>query len=53
MRKQGMNTGLGPGRIEKEFGLAVFMLDCVVGRDRDLTVGLMIAGDAVTKQHVV
>jgi len=53
MGKKRVDAGLLLGRIEEEFSLAVFLLDCVVVRDCNLSEGLSAARDAITKHSVV
>lgn len=48
-----MDAGLLHGRIEDEFGLAVFLLDCVVAVYGELTERLAVCGDAVAQDNVV
>jgi len=52
MGEKRVDAGLHLGRIENEFSLAVFLLDRVVVRDRDLSEGLATR-DAITKHSVV
>ena len=53
MGKQRVDAGLRFGRIEDEFGLAAFLQDCVVARDRDLPERLAIRGDAIPEHTIV
>lgn len=53
MGQKRVDAGLRLGRIEEEFSLAVFLLDCVVVRDRDLSESLAAAGHTITKHSVV
>ena len=48
-----MNAGLGLGRIEQEFGPAVFLLDGIIGGDGDLAEGLAIYRHAITEHGIV
>ena len=53
MGEKRVDAGLCLGRIENKFSLAVFLLDCIVVGDRDLSEGLAATGDAITKHSIV
>jgi len=48
-----IDAGLHLRRIEEEFSLAVFLLDCVVMGDCDLSESLAAAGQTIMKHRVV
>ena len=48
-----VDAGLRLGRIEEEFSLAVFLLDCVVMGDCNLSESLAAAGHTIMKHCVV
>ena len=53
MGKQRVRAGLNFGRIEEEFGFAVFLRDRVVAGDGDLSEGLAVGGEAIAEDGVV
>ncbi len=53
MGEKRVDAGLRLRRIENKLSLAVFLLDGVVVRDCDLSEGLAVTGNAITKQSVV
>jgi len=53
VREKRIDAGLRLGRIEKEFSLAVFLLDRIVASNCDLSEGLAATSNAITKHRVV
>jgi hypothetical protein len=51
--KQRIGASLRLRRIEEEFCLPIFLRNGVVGRDRDLSEGLAVRGDAIAERNVV